>query len=86
MRAFLNAILAFIDAASLSDVEFDSIELTEQEYTVETYEALLAIVDERETVSNTRDRLRYYFLARDVEISESIPAETNIYAGDVLCD
>lgn len=86
MRAFLNAILAFIDAASLSDVEYASIELTEQEYTQETYDALLTIIDERETVSNTRDRLRYYFLARDVVISESIPAETNIYAGDVLCD
>lgn len=86
MRAFLNAILAFIDAASLSDEEFDSIDLEDQEYTSVVYDELLAVLDSRETVSNTRDRLRYYFLAKDVEISETEAAETNIYAGDVLCD
>jgi hypothetical protein len=45
----------------------------------------LAIVDARELVSNARDRLRYYFLARSVDVSESSTAVSQIYAGDVLC-
>ena len=76
--------MSFIEAASLSDEEFESIELDDEEYSVEVYEALLAILDARESVSNTRDRLQYYFLARGVETS-ALEGTSNILVGDVLC-
>jgi len=81
MRDFLDSILEFIEAASLSDEEFDSIDLDEQAYNIETYDALLTILDDRETVSTTRDRLRYYFLAKNVAVPSSIPARSNVWIG-----
>jgi hypothetical protein len=86
MRDFLNAVLAFIGSASLSDDEFSGLEIESASYNSATYDALLAILDARETVSNTRDRLRYYFLARNVSISETSAGKSNIYIGSVLCD
>lgn len=86
MREFLNAILSFIGASSLTDLEFESLEIESYAYDAATYEALLAIVDARESVSNTRDRLRYYFLARGVEVSASSAGRSNILVGAVLCD
>ena len=68
-------------SASLSDDEFATITIEDQVYTLETYNALLAILDARELVSGTRDRLRYYFLARDVDVSESSPGKSNILLG-----
>jgi hypothetical protein len=85
VRDFLDAILSFIGAASLSDDEYASIDLDTQAYNVETYEALLTILDAREQVSNLRDRLRYYFLARDVAVSDAAAASSKILIGDVLC-
>lgn len=86
MRAFLNAILAVIGSTSLTDVEFDTITATVADYTLETYTQLLAVIDSRETVSNTRDRLTYYYLARGVEVSASTAGKSNIYVGDALCE
>lgn len=86
MRAFLDAILAFISAASLSDAEFSTITLQNQDYSAETYLALLSILDSRETVSGARDRLKYYFLARGTEVVETSTAKTNILVGGVLCN
>ena len=86
MRDFLNAILSFIGASSLTDQEFSDLEIESYAYDAPTYEALLAVVDARESVSNTRDRLRYYFLARGVSVSESSAVKSNILVGAVLCD
>lgn len=86
MRDFLNAILSFIGATSLTDGEFSALEIESYAYDLATYEALLAVVDARESVSNTRDRLRYYFLARGVSVSESSAGRSNILVGAVLCD
>jgi len=84
LRDFLNAILTIIGASSLTDEEFDSLTLVQAWFDVETYEALLSIIDSREVVSNTRDRLTYYFLARGVEVSEPSAGVTKIYVGDEL--
>jgi hypothetical protein len=85
IRSFLDAILAFIETATLTDEEFESLEVEEQVYTQEVYEALLAVLDERETVSTTRDRLEYYFLARGVEVeASSVEAKSNVYLGSSL--
>ena len=86
MRAFLNAILSFIGASSLTDVEFDALSIETYGYDLATYNALLAVVDARESVSDTRDRLRYYFLAKGVAVSESSSGKSNILIGFGLCD
>lgn len=85
MRDFINAVLAFIGTSSLTDLEFDALTIEAAGYDAATYTAILAVVDAREAVSNTRDRLRYVFLAKNV----SLPAETegrksNLLVGGVL--
>jgi hypothetical protein len=62
------------------------IESESQAYTAELYAEVLLVLDSREAVSNTRDRLRYFFLARGVELASSSPAgSSKIYLGDDLC-
>lgn len=83
----MNAILTFIGASSLTDEEFESLEVEDQEYTSEVYEALLGVLDARELVSNTRDRLTSYFTARGVSVTETAADDkTNILVGGVLCE
>lgn len=84
MRDFLNAILATIGTALLSDEEFEGLTITTYGYDIATYEALLAVIDARESISNARDRLRYIFLAKGVEVEESLPAKSEIYIGGIL--
>lgn len=85
IRDFLNAVLAFIGAASLTDEEFDALTIESYGYDSATYEALLSVLDSREAISNDRDRLRYYFLARGVEVA-ALEGVSNIFVGSVLCD
>lgn len=77
MRAFLNAILAFIGSESLTDQEFDAIpESLEQAYTEDVYDALKAVLTERESVSGQLKKLKLYFIARGVEFSSTQKAVT----------
>ena len=84
MRAFIDAIFDAIVAASLSDGEFATVTQDVQIYSLELYNELLAILDARESISNDRDRLRFYFLSRGVDVPESSNGKSNIYLGDVL--
>jgi len=84
MRAFVNAILAFIGSTSLTDPEFEMITLEAEEYSPALYLEILAVLDSRELVSNTRERLTYYFKARGVEVEPTSPGRSNILAGAVL--
>ncbi len=62
------------------------IESEEQAYTAELYTEIRLVLDSRESVSNGRDRLRYYFLARDVALpGETAAGTSKIYLGDDLC-
>lgn len=88
MRGFLDSILAFIGAESLTDEEFafDEIQaLSEPEYTQEVYDALKLVLNTRESVSSTMQRLGDYFEAAglDVDFSDSAPS-SNIFVGGVL--
>lgn len=85
MRDFIDAILAFIDAASLNDDEFDLVTVTDQAYNDALYTNVLLILDSRESVSSVRDRLGFYFKARGVDISETPAAKSQIYLGGSLC-
>jgi len=70
MRDFLNAILAFIGSESLTDEEFDAIEGTFVVYSKATYDCLKAIIEAREAVSGQSKKLKLYFIARGVDVSD----------------
>ena len=86
MRDFIDAILAFIGSESLSDDEFATIEIDDEEYSVEVYEAILGVLQSRENVSGQAERLQNYFLAAgaSVEDSETKPPASEIFLGDEI--
>jgi hypothetical protein len=86
MRVFLNGILSFIGSESLTDVEFNSLTVTVQEYSKEVYEALKGVLQNREGVSGQLKKLQSYFVAKGVDLSTT-PARTpasQIYIGGAL--
>lgn len=86
MRDELDSILDFIDASSMTDDEWNAVEITEDATDLAQYSALLAVLDSRSSTTTTRSRLQYYFLAMGVEFPASpTPATTNIFLGDGLC-
>lgn len=87
MRDFLDAILQSIGSASLSDSEFSALTIDVYDYDQATYDALLAVLDARESVSSMKDRLAFYFKSKGAEINP--PADqgkSQIYLGAALCD
>ncbi len=84
LRTFINSILSVIGASSLTDPEFDTFTITAQEYSAALYLEILAVLDSRELVSNTRERLTWYFKARGVDVEPTSKARSNILAGVVL--
>jgi len=88
LREFLDAILDFISADSLTDEEFDDIEALdlEQAYSKEIYAALLVTLEERENVSDQIEKLKLYFIARglDLDVASSPQAQSNIFLGGTL--
>jgi len=84
MRDFLDAILAFIVAESMTDEEFDTIVSTIPIYDQATYDDLAGILETREAVSTVQDRLVAYYKARGVEVTAADTGKSNIYIGDVL--
>jgi len=88
MRDFLDYILAFIDSESLTDLEFDGMELPDAPgYTAEIYEALKLLLESREGVSGQVRRLKLYFIAKGVDLSSNPGTTTpksQIYIGDGL--
>lgn len=87
MRDFLDAILAVIDAESLTDEEFETLDLSAQVYDLATYTALQGILSARDGVSDQPQRLEHYFLARGVDLSgagELAPGVSHILIGDEL--
>lgn len=85
MRDFVDAILAFIDSESLNDDEFDLITETSQTYTSALYTEVMLVLDSRESVSSTRDRLTAYFTARGVAVTAPAAAQSQIFLGAGLC-
>lgn len=83
-RAFLDNILQVIDAASLTDDEYASISLMGKHYDQDSYNALSAILMQREAVSSTQARLTDYYLARGVQVVEKDRAESNIWIGSPI--
>lgn len=84
MRDFLDAILEFIGAASLSDDEFNSLTIESAGYDQETYDALFDILKARDSISAMLDRLGAYFKAKGVSLTEGSSGQSQIYIGSVL--
>jgi len=85
MREILDAILSFIGAESLTNEEFASITITEGATEVEKYEALLAVITDRESISDMATRLSYYFKAQGVAVDDPDTGNSNIFVGARIC-
>lgn len=88
LREFLNGILSVIGAASLTDDEFDLIPEGPIVglFDIAMYEALLGVLNTRDMIDGNQDRLRFYFLARGVQVGELKTARSNIFVGGSLED
>lgn len=84
MRAFLNGILAFIGATSLTDIEFTSLPIDSAAYNADTYNALSGVLSSRESVSGLQDKLVAYFKVKGVDVVPAKTGKSNIFVGAVL--
>ncbi len=84
MREILNAILAFIGSTSLTDGEFDSLDIEDMENASEVYNALLLVLDDRESVTDMALRLKYYYLAKGTSFEPVSTGKTNIFVGSKI--
>jgi hypothetical protein len=84
VRDFLDAILAFIVAESLTDDEFDSVVATMPIYDQTSYDDLARILEARESVSVMQDRLLAYYEAKGVDINPADTGKSDIFMGAVL--
>lgn len=84
MRDFLNGILSFIVASSLTDEEFALCESEIPIYDQASYDDLSRVLATREAVSTMQARLLAYYTARGVQLTAATTARSNIYLGDVL--
>lgn len=84
MRDFLNGILTFIVATSLTDDEYDTVTATMPIYDQASYDDLSAILESRESVSVYQDRLLAYYQARGAEITAANTGKSNILLGGSL--
>lgn len=85
VRDTLDGILQFIGAESLTDVEYGSLDQNHLSSDLEKYNALLGVLDSRESVSSEPERLRYYYLARGVPVPVPQTGKSNILLGGALC-
>ena len=84
MRNYLNVILNFIGAESLTDSEFATVTATVQALNQATYDDLARILDSRESVSTMQERLLFFYKAKGVELTQFNTAKSNIFVGAVL--
>lgn len=84
MRNYLNGILSFIGAESLTDEEFSTITLDGTTDDVANYEALLGVLKSRDLVSESISRLQAYYKAMGVSIPPTDLGVSNIFIGSVL--
>ena len=84
MRDFIDAILAEIGTASLSDEEYDGLEIQSAAYDQATYDAIANILELREAVSTLSDKLIAYFGIKGVDLAPVATGKSNILVGAVL--
>lgn len=90
LRDDLDEILSFIGAETLTDEEFDTAEglIETPSNDSEVYEALIAILDSRELVSDYTDKLTAYYAAQGIKFGSAavsdIKPKSNIFIGGGL--
>lgn len=88
MRDWLNAILVFIGATSLTDDEYDSINFLSLDtglYNQAAYDELSKVLASRELVSDMQDRLAGFFKAKGLTtLTEADNARSEIFIGSAL--
>lgn len=87
MREFLNGILHEIGSESLTDDEFEALpEGLDSDFTKDVYDALKAVLQERDGVSGQLKKLHAYFVAKGVDVSgvEARNPASHIFLGAVL--
>jgi len=84
VREFLNNILAFIGAESLTDLEFAALPIDSAAYNQSTYDALSGVLVSRESVSTMQDRLVGYFKGKGLDVAVAQTGRSNIFLGAVL--
>lgn len=71
MRDFLDAIFQFIGSESLTDLEFDDIELVTEEYSQAVFDVLRDILEARDAVSSQIEKLAAYFLIKGTTVQNA---------------
>lgn len=84
MRDYMNAILQFIGAESLTDEEFGTVSITDINDDLAVYDNLLLILQAREVVSDATSRLLSYFQAKGLNAPAPNNASSNIFVGSAL--
>lgn len=84
MRDFLDNILIFISATSLTDNEFDSVTASLPLYNQATYDDLSRILSEREAVSDMQDKLVAFYKAKGLDVAPADTGKSNILLGSPL--
>lgn len=87
MRDWLNSILVFIGTATLTDDEYNSMDLshaTSGVYDQASYDALAAVLKQREAISTLQNKLYGVYLAKGATITQIQIGSSNIFLGDVL--
>lgn len=84
MRDWINTVLSFIGTTSLTDDEFESLPIEAAMYDQDTYDAIVGVLQSRESVSNLLDRLTAYWQARGIEFTPATNGRSNILVGAVL--
>jgi hypothetical protein len=84
MRDFLDTILNYLGATSLTNDEFDSVTATVQAYDQASYDDLARILTERESMSDTLDRLLYLYKSKGFTPNEYDDGGSNIFVGAPL--
>lgn len=85
MREWLNAILAFIGATSLTDIEYSSMNLLNVSinvYNQAAYDELAKVLAGRELVSDMQNRLIGFFRAKGLDTVQPLDvAKSEIFIG-----
>jgi len=89
VRNSMSLILIAVGSSALTDEEWDGLAFTGEALTVEGYDALVSILESRENVSNSLQRLEYYYLSRGIDISGAADTESTdsvLFLGSDLSD
>lgn len=87
MRDWLNGILQFIGATSLTDLEYASmnvLNISVNTYNQAAYDELSKVLTSREGISTLQDNLTALFKIKGLEVTPAKTGKSNVLMGFVL--